>query len=142
MPIVNFPNLIGKIIHNCGAIELLINRAISALGHDSFLAGEVSRLRLEHRIEILRALLKERAGSSLSHPEVDSLCRRLKAVARDRNKIAHNPVASDDQDGINPYIWVSRSNEKITESELQLIVTRTRETMAEFVRQVTESTQM
>jgi hypothetical protein len=120
MPIENFPTLIGRFIASCGAIELMINSAIKELSTDLLLAHEICKLRLEPRIEILDKLLKERR-TTLSASDLTALSGDLKSIAKDRNAVAHNPIASDDEQDSNPRILVLRHNrvQTITEAELE-----------------------
>jgi len=89
----SFPMLIGKVIHHCGALELLTNGAIKALSTDALLSDEISKLRFTSRIDVLRMLLKVR--SELPSADRERLCNLLAEIARRRNEVAHNPIVTD-----------------------------------------------
>jgi len=141
-----FPELIGKVIHHCGALELLTNNAIRALGTDSLLSSEVAKSPFRKRIEILRRLLKDR--TQLPPSEIKSLCDALCEIAVRRNAIAHNPIVSDDpQKPGTEHVMVVRYEaeraeikDEIDSSELVSLVKRTNTTMQRFVRLIPSST--
>lgn len=119
MPIENFPTLIGRFIASCGAIELIINSAIDQLSTDLLLSREIWKQGLEARLDILHKLLQNR--TKLPASDLTALFGDLKSIAHDRNSVAHNPIASDDEHDSNPHILVlslKRGVQKITEVEL------------------------
>jgi hypothetical protein len=137
-----FRELIGGIIHACGALELLTNHAIRSLGKDSLLSREITTLPFRRRIRILRDLLHER--TTLRREDVDLLCDELSKIAENRNVVAHNPIATDDKDR-SWCILVVRHKfdppevEKVTEADLQLLLKRVGEAMNRLARSVPES---
>jgi hypothetical protein len=129
-----FRELIGEIIHGCGVLEFLTNHSIKQLGKDSRLSNEIITFSFSRRIRILRDLLHERAG--LPPETVDSLCDELLEIAKLRNAVAHNPIATDvDDKDASPFIAIVRHKfdlfklDKITEAELQFIAKRVHEAM-------------
>ena len=141
-----FPELIGKIIHHCGALELLTNNAIRALGTDSLLSSEVAKSPFRRRIDVLRRLLEDR--TQLPSSEIKLLCDDLCEIAVSRNTIAHNPIVSDDpqKPGTERVMVVRHAAEsveikdEIDSSELISLVERTRTTMQRFVKLIPSST--
>lgn len=94
---VNFPTLIGRFIHQCGALELLINNSIRAYATDSLLSTNAIKSPLYKRIVLLRQLLHER--SDIKEDDIDSLCDELDEMRKNRNIVAHNPIVSTTRDG-------------------------------------------
>ncbi|MGW8258226.1 MAG: hypothetical protein ACWGMZ_12125 [Thermoguttaceae bacterium] len=88
----DFITLIGKAIHHCGVLEFFVNNEIRHLATDK-LHAQKTFIPFGKRIKLLKDLLKDR--SSLKPDEISSLCNDLKAIPEIRNKIAHNPIASD-----------------------------------------------
>ncbi|WP_269526833.1 hypothetical protein [Coraliomargarita parva] len=86
----NFHALIGGFIHQCGAIELLINAAIKNYCPEEILVTEVVKLPLFKRLNILKRALKER--TEIEHPKIDLLFKDLDELRLERNKVAHNPI--------------------------------------------------
>jgi hypothetical protein len=82
---------VGKFIHHCGALELVVNNIIKSLAEDSLLIPFVLKSPFNRRISLLRDLLSER--SSIDEEFVDSLCKELKEISQKRNIVAHNPIA-------------------------------------------------
>jgi len=135
----SFPMLIGKVIHHCGALELLTDGAIKTLSTDALLSDEISRLTFARRIEVLRVLLKAR--TELPSSESKRLCDLLAEIARRRNEVAHNPIVTDDSSTpSSERILVvrhqgGRANVKreISRDDLRNLVTSTREALELFV---------
>ena len=142
----DFPQLMGKVIHHCGALELLTNNTIMALGTDPLLASEMVKAPFSRRLPILRRLLEDRSGLPAS--EVKSLCDELAEIARRRNAVAHNPIVrTDPDDADTEHIMVVRHGpehakvkEEIGREELRALVNRTKEAIVRFSRLVPEST--
>jgi hypothetical protein len=137
----SIPELVGKIIHHCGALELLTNNAINSLGTDSLLSAAIAKMPFAKRIEILRRLLER---TKVLEPDLGSMFDELSYVAKQRNIIAHNPIISDDPDGKDQYILVTRHKvapskiEKITAADLKDLVKRSNKALQDFVRLVPE----
>jgi len=83
--------LVGRFIHHCGALELLTNNAIGQLSEDAILASEATKAPFAKRIAMLRCLLTER--TELAEEDVKELCDELDRIRKQRNMVAHNPVA-------------------------------------------------
>lgn len=88
---------IGKIIHHCGAIELIVNLQIKRLSRDSVLADEVVKSSLHKRADILKMLL-ERERHDLDSEHIRQLIDDVKKLGNERNIIAHNPLISTNED--------------------------------------------
>jgi hypothetical protein len=134
-----FRELVGGIIHLCGMLEFMTNRVIKQLGRDSLLSNEIITLSFGRRIKILRDLLRER--SPWPPETVDSLCDELSKIAEFRNKVAHNPIATDiDNEDAGPFIAIVRHKfdpfelDKITEAELQLLAKQVQETVQRWLK--------
>ena len=91
----SFPELIGQIVHNCGAIEHTTNLLIQCIASDRVLSNEIIRLNFGRRVNILRELMLNR--TPFSRDEIESLCDELRRVAKERNMIAHNPIQPDNR---------------------------------------------
>lgn len=133
-----FAELVGRIINNCGVLELFINNTIRALSKDPILFNEVIGTNIPRRLKVLRELL---VRSNLLKPGVDSLFSEIREIAQDRNLIAHNPIASSDPQGTNSYVLVVRHKtgfppdmDKLDRARLEAIAERSRWAMAEFLR--------
>ena len=48
----DFPQLIGKFIHHCGALKLLTNKAIMRFGNDNLLLDSILKLSFSKRIGV------------------------------------------------------------------------------------------
>lgn len=133
----SFPELIGRVIHNCGALELLINNTIRALSKDPILFNEVITMNIPKRIKVLRELLTR---ANLLTPEINALITEIPKIAEDRNLIAHNPIASDDKEGSTSYVMVVRHKsfppkiEKIDRERLEAIAKQSNEALVRFAR--------
>ena len=140
-----FPELIGRIMNNCGALELLTNNAIKVFARDQLLANEVVKLGFAARINLLSKLLIDR--KKLPEHVVKSVCAELSSIGRERNKIAHNPIACDNPEGTDPYILVVRHKDdptpvtKLTRIDLEALARRSNEAIATLVGLVPESKQ-
>ncbi len=142
--VASFHELIGMIIHHCGAIELLTNNAINALAKDPLLSTKIIKWPFARRIEVLRELLDDR--TQLAKPDVKSLCDELLAIARLRNAVAHNPVADGLANLSAPFVMVVRHapqgakvTEKIARTELEALVNRTNRALVRFAELVPSS---
>ena len=82
---------VGTFIHSCGALELLTNNAIRAFATDSLLSAQSTKMPWARRIVLLRQLLLER--TELEESTVKDLCQELDSIRKERNIVAHNPVA-------------------------------------------------
>jgi len=137
MPSHSFENLIGRIVSNCGILEVLTNSLIHSLGKDPVLTHEITLLGFDRRIKILRKLILKR--TSLSQPEVETLCQELKGIADERNVIAHNPIYH--QDGA-LYVGVMRGfygdpkRKRLNEADLEKVFKRTQAAI-ENLREIT-----
>jgi len=87
-----FEQLVGKFIHNCGALELCINNQINVLATDTLLARDVAQQALKRRIRLLVALLKDRKQTPQS--VADELREKLLTLVDRRNKVAHSPIVA------------------------------------------------
>jgi hypothetical protein len=123
----NLATMIGQAIHLCGALELLVNNGIHALGKDELLVRQVMACGFSQRIRIFGELLKNR--SSLKPDDIDSLCKELRGIAEMRNKIAHNPIVSDQPNMESPYILIVRNApdkiEKMSAADVKNFVNQT-----------------
>jgi len=92
-----FSQLVGNIFKSFGAIEYRTNRLIESLTKDDEILPkeEILKLSFERRIKILSRLLRKR--TQMPADEIDSLVENLKDLAKKRNVIAHNPVATNAQ---------------------------------------------
>ena len=84
-------DLIGRIIQNCGAIELVVNQTIKGLATDSILATKAVRSGLHKRVDLMKDLLLERR-KELTIEFVNDLTSSIKKLANERNIVAHNPL--------------------------------------------------
>ena len=142
-----FTQLVGAIIHHCGALELLTNNTITALGTDRLLSSEMVKAPFSKRISLLRRLLRDR--TELAPGDVKSLCDELEEVARKRNAVAHNAIAYEDPDKPeSACILVVRFGpedagvkEEIGREELRSLVDRTNQAIRRFRRLVPCSTE-
>jgi hypothetical protein len=98
-----FAELVGRIIHNCGVLELFTNNTIRALSKDSVLFTEIVRMNFARRVRVLKSLLTR---SNLLTPELESLFNEILQISQQRNIIAHNPIASDSPEGTGSYILI------------------------------------
>ena len=94
---MSFVELVGTIIHNCGVLEFFTNNIIRALSTESEYA-RIIWLQFARRIRELRRLLRTKG---LLTDDLISLLQEMRAIADDRNLVAHNPIASD---GTSSYI--------------------------------------
>ncbi len=93
---VDFQTLIGRFIHNCGALEFLINNSIRAYATDSLLSIDAIKSPLYKRIVLLRQLLHKR--SDINKEYIDSICDKLDKMRIKRNILSHNPIMSTKPD--------------------------------------------
>jgi hypothetical protein len=132
-----FPEMIGKIIHNCGVLEFFTNNITRALC-DEVTFEKALKTGFKRRLSILERLLREENKLS---PEMAALIKEMKKLADDRNVIAHNPIASDDPEGKNSYILLFRRTssfppamEKRDLAWLENVAMRSREAVSTFNR--------
>jgi len=143
----DFPTLVGRFIHHCGAIEFLVNNSIRAFSSDPLLSTEAVKSPLYKRIVLLRKLLKER--SSVKHDEIDSLCKELDEMRNRRNIVAHNPIVSSapDESGTQEIlVFRYRPTEvtipdKLTMKDVSELVKKSRHLMVRFATLIPESTE-
>ncbi|MFH1459989.1 MAG: hypothetical protein ABIG64_06420 [Candidatus Omnitrophota bacterium] len=139
-----FTNLVGKIIQNCGLLELLVNNSVKALSTDNLLSAKIIKFPYQRRIDVLKSLLKER--TELEITDIDSLYCDLKEISEQRNIIAHNPIASDDPDNnAEPYILIVKHQsetpnvEKMGSTELKKILKKSNDTLIKYIKLIPES---
>ena len=132
MSLERFQNLIGEIISTCGLLESMINGFIATLATDPILAETIGRSpSWSFRIDVFCQLTLDR--TKLPPAEVKGLCQRLKHVGRERNDVAHNPIADPD----NPHIVVLRDMPNIKElheADLEQQLTRARAALTDLQR--------
>ncbi len=136
----DFPTLVGRFIHHCGALEFFTNNAIKALASDAVLSAEAIKSPFFKRIHLLRRLLHAR--TELQDDDIDSLCNELDEVRQRRNVVAHNPIVSKepDQTGSESILVVRHkpegmiSQEEMSREELASLVKQTNQLMTKFVR--------
>jgi hypothetical protein len=133
-----FAELVGRIINNCGVLELFINNTIRALSKDPILFNEVIGSNIPRRVKVLRELLTR---SKLLTPKIESLLSEIKEIAKDRNLVAHNPIASSDEQGTDSYVLVVQHKtgfppeiDRLDHARLEAIAERSRRAMTEFLR--------
>ena len=142
----DFPALVGKIIHHCGALEFLTNNAITALSQDRLLSSEVVKSPFSRRIDILRSLLRTR--TDLPPADIKSLCDELREIAERRNEVAHSPIASTDPGNpdVDRIMVVRYTPEKaeirveLTRADLKTLVTRSCAALQKFAELIPHST--
>jgi len=88
--------LVGRLIHHCGALELLVNNSLIQLSYDRILAAEATKAPLVRRIVSLRRLLHDR--TDVPDDAIETLCDSLDAIRKKRNMVAHNPIVSAERD--------------------------------------------
>jgi hypothetical protein len=133
-----FAELVGRIINNCGALELFTDNTIRALSKDDLLFNEIIDTAFARRIQVVRKLLKR---ANRHNSEIESLLNSILELAKDRNLVAHNPIASSDEQGTDSYVLVVRHKtgfppgmDKLDRARLEDIAERSRAAMAEFLR--------
>lgn len=143
---LDFPGLIGKFIHHCGALELLTNNSIKSFSKDPLLLSEVIKSSWSNRITLLRKLLLDRFN--LKQVDVETLCDELNEIRIKRNLVAHNPILSTKPDGSGTEeIFIIRYKvdkvddiEKITKQDVAVLVKQTKELIIKFADMVPNST--
>jgi len=143
---LNFPELIGRFIHHCGALELLTNNSIKSFSSDPLLLSEVIKFSWYNRITLLRKLLVDRFN--LKQADVKILCDELDEIRIKRNLVAHNPILSTKPDGSGTEeILIIRYKvdkvddiEKITKQDIAVLVKQTKELIIKFAAMVPNST--
>lgn len=93
----NFPTLIGRFIHHCGALEFLTNNSIRAFARDPLLSNDAIKSSWSKRINLLQKLLNDR--SNISKNDINNLCDELEEIRKKRNLVAHNPILSTKPNG-------------------------------------------
>ena len=142
----DFPSLIGKFIHQCGALEFLVNNSIRAFSKDSLLSADAVKSPLYKRINLLRELLKTR--SKVDEDEIGRLCNELDALRKKRNIVAHNPIVkSAPNESGTEEILVLRYKpteviipDKLSKKDLAELVNESGALMVRFTKLVPEST--
>ena len=104
-PGARFAELIGRIMSNCGVLEFCTNNTIRALSKDPEWYGKVVKREWFRRIDEMAPLLSRK---EILTPEHEALIQELRTIARDRNRVAHSPIASDDPTWTDPYVMVFR----------------------------------
>jgi hypothetical protein len=137
-PELAFAELVGRIIHNCGVLELFTNNTIRALSKDSVLFTEIVRMPFAKRVRVLKNLLTR---SNLLTPELESLFKEILQISQQRNIIAHNPIASDNPEGTGSYILIVERGsifppeiDRLDRARLETIANRSRDAMTNFLR--------
>ena len=138
--------LVGRFIHHCGGLELLVNGAIMALSSDAVLASEATRAPLARRISLLRRLLADR--TDLPEEDVKSLCDELDEIRVKRNLVAHNPIASKEPHADAPEAILvvdyrlpsGESVKDITSDEVAEYVVQSNALLRRFAEMVPEAT--
>jgi len=142
----DFPTLVGRFIHHCGALELFTNNAIKAFATDTLLSTDAIESTWYKRIGLLRRLLEER--SNVKKDDIKSLCDELDEVRKQRNIVAHNPIVSTDPNGSGTEaILVVRYKpardtirEEITREDVARLVKQTNKLMRRFAELVPAAT--
>lgn len=138
----DLPVLIGKAIHHCGALEFFVNNSICDLAKDDLLAEEVLTYPFSKRINFLRKLLTER--SEVEPTDIKGLCKELDNISKMRNRVAHNPIVSDDPDMKAPYILIVKKAphevNKISNEDVKKFVKQTCETMVRMTELIPSCT--
>jgi len=142
----DFPTLIGKFIHHCGAIEFFVNNSIRAFASDPLLSAEAVKSPLYKRIVLLKKLLQER--SNVKHDEIDLLCTELDEMRNKRNIVAHNPIVSSapDESGTEEVLVLRykptgvTSPDNLTIKDVSELVKKSKDLMLKFATLVPEST--
>ena len=138
----SFTELVGKVVHHCDILEFFTNNTIRALSKDSILFNEVITQSFSKRVHVLRKLLER---SELLTPEHEALCAEMLEIARQRNIVAHNPIASNtpgDVEGMNSYILAVRHRSesfpperaKLNRPQLGALVSRSNAAVQDFIR--------
>jgi len=144
---VDFPTLVGRFIHHCGALEFFTNNSIKAFATDGLLSTDAIKSPWKNRIALLRKLLHER--SNLQFSDIESLCNEMNDVREKRNIAAHNPILREDPNQVDTeFILVIRhkpegdtSLEKMTRDDIAELVEQTKHLMLRFTQLVPAATQ-
>lgn len=142
----DFPTLVGRFIHHCGALEFFTNNAIKAFATDPLLSNDAIESTWYKRIGLLRRLLDER--SDVEKYGIKSLCDELDEVRKQRNIVAHNPIVSTEPNGSGTEaILVVRHKpagvaipEEITREDVARLVEQSRKLMIKFAELVPAAT--
>ena len=99
---------IGKCVQNYGVIECLINELIKVIIQDSLIQHHIIIQPISKRIEILKGLV-ERDSASIKEQGIiltDLFC-DAKSSFKNRNKVAHNPFAIEENKigKTSPTVW-------------------------------------
>ncbi len=79
-------------------------------------------------------------AANLHTPEIESLLNSILELSKGRNLVAHNPIASSDEQGTDSYVLVVRHKtfppemDKLDCARLEAIAERLRAALAEFLR--------
>ena len=142
----DFPTLVGRFIHHCGALEFFTNNAIKAFATDPLLSTDAIESTWHKRIGLLRRLLHER--SDVKKNDIKSLCDELDEVRKQRNIVAHNPIVSTEPNGSGTeVILIVRHKpagatipEEITRDDVAGLVEQTCKLMKKFAKLVPDAT--
>ena len=142
----NFPTLIGKFIHHCGALEFLTNNSIRAFARDPLLSNDAIKSSWSKRINLLQKLLSDR--SNISKSDIKNLCDELDEIREKRNLVAHNPIVSTkpNESGTEEILVIryktDRANcvNKITKEDVAKLVAHTNKLIKRFAGLVPDST--
>jgi hypothetical protein len=142
----DFPTLIGRFIHHCGALGLFINNSISAFATDPLLPRDAIQSTLYRRIVLLRQLLLERPD--IKREDIYSLCNELDEIRKQRSIVVHNPIMSTmPNEGGTEVILVLRhkpagvtSPDKITKEDVAKLIQQTNQLMLRFVELIPAAT--
>lgn len=142
----DFPTLIGRFIHHCGALEFFTNNSIRAFSTDPLLSVDAIKSPLYKRIVLLRQLLHDR--SDINKDDIDSLCDELDEIRKQRNIVAHNPIVSTkpNESGTEEILVLRykpagvTSPDKITEEDVAKLVEQTNQLMIRFAQLIPAAT--
>ena len=142
----DFPTLIGRFIHHCGALEFFTNNSIRAFATDPLLSVDAIKSPLNKRIVLLRQLLHDR--SDINRDDIDSLCDELDEMRKQRNIVAHNPIVSTtpDESGMEEILVLRykpagvASPDKITKEDVAKLVEQTNQLVKRFAQLIPAAT--
>lgn len=140
----DFPMLIGKFIHHCGALEFLTNNIIVALSTDSLLASKLIKSPFVRRISLLRQLLGER--SNIDKNEINTVCDELDEIRIQRNIVAHNPIFYNEANKTGAILVIrykpngAHIPDKLTKNEIAVLVDQTAKLTKKISTLIPEST--
>ena len=92
-----FAHKVGHAIQNFGAIEFLANHMLELLVLNQVLYRTIVEQSISRRLSVLeKLLLRVQPKISLNANELTALFSRIRAVFKERNKIAHNPFVAEE----------------------------------------------